>query len=354
VFADRLFVPERDATFQVLPAVPKRLEGLDFTLVILDEFGRIDREVYEVVGLASGKRESSVVIGIGTPGPDWATSVLNDMREYSKEHPDDPSLVWREFSAAGFEDHPVDCEHCWELASPALGDFLSADGIAAFLPPKTRASTFRRSRLCQFSDEVDDAWLPPRAWAACGDPRGIEDGADVVLALDGSFNQDATALIVCELGDPPHLDVAGLWEPPPGATDWRVPVLEVEEHIRECCRRWQVRTIVADPYRWTRSLQLLHEEGLPIQGFPQSPQRMTPATNGLYEAVINRTVTHSEDARLARHVENATVRTDHRGTRIYKEAKHSARRIDAAVAAVMAYATATMIEPGVQLFVFDS
>jgi phage terminase large subunit-like protein len=52
--------------------------------------------------------------------------------------------------------------------------------------------------------------------------------------------------------------------------------------------------------------------------------------------------------------QNATVRTDHRGTRIYKEAKHSTRRIDAAVAAVMAYATAANVEPRVQMFVFDS
>jgi phage terminase large subunit-like protein len=64
-------------------------------------------------------------------------------------------------------------------------------------------------------------------------------------------------------------------------------------------------------------------------------------------------VTYREDARLARRVENATVRMDNRGTRIYKEHNHSTRRIDLAVAAVMAYATAAVIEPGRQLFVFD-
>ena len=64
VYQDRLVVPGRDATFQVLPAVPKRLEGLDFTTAILDEFGRIDREVYEVVGLASAepRDEHEVVV----------------------------------------------------------------------------------------------------------------------------------------------------------------------------------------------------------------------------------------------------------------------------------------------------
>jgi phage terminase large subunit-like protein len=337
VYQDKLVVPERDATFQILPAVPKRLEGLDPTLAILDEFGRIDREVYEVIGLASGKRDQSVVIGIGTPGPLWAESVLADMREYAIEHPEDPTMVWREFSAAGFEDHAVDCRHCWELANPALGDFLTADGIAAFMPPKTRESTFRRARLCQFVDELENAWLPPRAWDACADERAVEDGAEVVLTLDGSFSKDATAVLVCQVGETPHLDVVGLWEPPPGALDWRAPILEVEEAIRVACRRWQVREIACDPFRWARSMQILEDEGLPVVEYPQTPQRMTPATEGLYAAVLKGGVTHSGDPRLARHVENATVRTDNRGTRIYKEHKHSTRRIDLAVCAIMAF-----------------
>jgi phage terminase large subunit-like protein len=81
-----------------------------------------------------------------------------------------------------------------------------------------------------------------------------------------------------------------------------------------------------------RSLQIFAAAGLPVLEFPQSTQRMTPATTGPYEAVVNGTVTHSGDPRLARHVPNATVRTDSRGTRIYKEHKHSTRRIDLAVA----------------------
>jgi phage terminase large subunit-like protein len=61
-------------------------------------------------------------------------------------------------------------------------------------------------------------------------------------------------------------------------------------------------------------------------------------------------VTHSGDPRLARHVGNATVRTDNRGTRIYKEHKHSARRIDLAVCAIMAHSVAATVEPGPQLY----
>jgi hypothetical protein len=72
----------------------------------------------------------------------------------------------------------------------------------------------------------------------------------VALPLDGSFCQDATALVAAEIGEMPHLDVAGLWEPPPGRPGYRVPILDVEETPSErCAGRWQVRQIVADALR---------------------------------------------------------------------------------------------------------
>jgi len=332
-YADALTVPARGSSFQVLPAVPKRLEGLDFTLAIVDEAGRVDQEVYEVVALATGKQQSSVVLAIGTPGPELEQTVLGRLRTHAIDYPDDPSLVWREHSAAGFEDHPVDCQHCWELSNPALDDFLARDGLQAVLPPKMREASFRRARLCQLTDQLEDAWLPPSAWASCVSLRTIPDGAEVVLAFDGSFNGDTTVLVVATVEERPHVDLVELWEPGGG----QVPIVDVENAIRQACRRWRVLEIAADPFRWARSLQLLEGEGLPVMEYPQSPGRMTPATARFYEAVVNGALTHSGDSRLARHVGNAVLRDDARGARLAKERKDSPRRIDAAVAAVMAH-----------------
>ena len=70
----------------------------------------------------------------------------------------------------------------------------------------------------------------------------------------------------------------------------------------------------------------------------------------LYEAVVNSAATHSGDPRLARDVGNATVLTDNRGTRIYEEHKHSTRRIDLAVCAIMAHSVAPPSTPGCWAF----
>ena len=333
-YADALTVPTRGSSLQVLPAVPKRLEGLDYTLAIVDEAGRVDQEVYEVVALATGKQKASMVLAIGTPGPELDQTVLGRLRTHAADHPDDASLVWREHSAAGFESHPVGCRHCWQLANPALGDFLAVDGLQACLPPKMREASFRRARLCQLTDQLEQAWLPPGAWAACTDAtRSITDGAEVVLAFDGSFNGDTTVLVVASVDQRPHVDLVELWE----AGGAQVPIVDVEAAIRQACRRWRVLEIAADPFRWARSLQLLDGEGLPVLEYPQSPGRITPATARFYEAVVNGQLTHSGDSRLARHISNAVLREDARGARLAKERKDSPRRIDAAVAAVMAH-----------------
>jgi phage terminase large subunit-like protein len=333
LYHDHMTVPARGASFHVLPAVPKRLEGLDYTLALVDEAGRVDQEVYEVVTLATGKQRSSVVLAIGTPGPELENTVLGRLRTYALDHPGDPLVVWREHSAAGFEDHPVDCRHCWELSNPALNDFLAEDGLVACLPPKMREASFRRARLCQLTDQLEEAWLPPGAWANCAEIGTISDGQEVVLAFDGSFNGDTTVLVVATVDQRPHVDLVELWEPS-GA---QVPIVDVEQAIRAACRRWRVLEIAADPFRWARSLQLLDGEGLPVVEYPQSPGRMTPATARFYEAVINGALTHSGDSRLARHVGNAVLREDARGARLAKERRDSPRRIDAAVAAVMAH-----------------
>jgi phage terminase large subunit-like protein len=145
----------------------------------------------------------------------------------------------------------------------------------------------------------------------------------------------------CTVDNGHHLVRLGLWEAPPDRPDWRVPVEDVEQAVRELCRTFEVIEITADPYRWTRSLQILAGEGLPVSEFPQSGARMTPATTSLSEAFTNETVTHPADDKMREHFLNAVMREDYRGTRVQKDSKMSNRRIDLCVASLMAHARAT-------------
>jgi len=230
-----------------------------------------------------------------------------------------------------------------EVYGPAAA-WMDLEAIAdSYDDPQTSAAQWERYWFNR-PVSLQGAWLSQSAWDECRVARPIPDGADVVLALDGSFSGDCTALMAIEMGEYPHLVVAGLWESD-GSPDWRVNYGDVEEHIRALCRQWRVAEVTADPYRWARSLEVLAAEGLPVSEFPQSASRMTPATQRMSDMVNTRSLTHDGDPRLARHVSNAVLKSDSRGTRLMKETKNSPRKIDLAVAAVMGLERAMNQEP---------
>lgn len=81
-----------------------------------------------------------------------------------------------------------------------------------------------------------DAGLPP-------------DGTLVAIGFDGSKTRDATALVGTVIEDG-YQFLFGLWERPPSADEWEVPVDEVDQAVDEAFRRWDVWRLYADPYYW--------------------------------------------------------------------------------------------------------
>jgi phage terminase large subunit-like protein len=196
-------------------------------------------------------------------------------------------------------------------------------------------SAFRRFHANQWIHSAIEPWVGPDAWAACRSDRRLGDGERVVLAFDGSYNGDSTVIVACSLepdGIPPHIELVGIWKP--ADTGVTVPVDAVEARIAELCGRFRVEEIVADPWLWQRSLQALAER-FPVVEWPQSPSRMAPACAAFYQAVMSGQVTHHGDPDLSAHIGNAARKPN---GAISKPSKGSPRRIDAAVASVMALA----------------
>jgi phage terminase large subunit-like protein len=338
-----MYVPVRDASLESLPAEPAALEGLDYTLALLDEVGRVSRDTYEVLTLAQSKRPVSTLWAVGTPPPDPTDSVLTDLRNMHAELGDD-YVVWREFSADGFQDtHPPDCLHCLKLANPALGDFLDADDVTKFLKT-TRENTYRRARLCQLVNDTTGSFLPPGCWDGLNTGHAIPRGSRVVIGLDGSHSDDSTALVIGTVSATPHFDLLAVWEKPADSDGWKVPIAEVENAIRQAARDYRVAELVADPWGFSRTLQALEAEGMTVAEFPWSPSRLVAATTDLYTSAIAGDLSHSGNATLARHVGNAVAIHDGRGVRIAKASRsRNAGKVDAAAALVMCHSRATWL-----------
>ena len=187
VFADHLLEPRTDSVFMALPADPGSLQGWDPSMALVDELHVVTDDTFEAMAARAGKRDRSLLLAISTPPKAGDDGVMRRLVDHGREG-FDPSFYFTEFAApAGCA---VDDEDAWAVANPALDDFLHRDALRATLPPKMRENAFRRYRLGQWVG-VDDAWLPDGAWADCADATvTMPDGAEVVLAFDGSFNGD--------------------------------------------------------------------------------------------------------------------------------------------------------------------
>ena len=342
VYKDTIHNPKTGSVYRALSSDAFSKEGLNPTLVCFDELhAQPNRELFDVMSLAMGARIEPMLVAITTAGVksdnSGKDSICFSLYEYGKRiangEVDDPTFffAWWEANNDGDYRDP----NAWKEANPGFDDIVAADDFASAIL-RTPEAEFKTKRLNIWTS-TSDTWLPHGAWDVLSDPREIPDGTDVVLGFDGSFNGDCTAIVAVSVEEVPHIMPVAVWEKPDEAdASWQIPVLEVEDAIRAAATRWQVLEIACDPYRWARTFQVLDDEGLPVVTFPQTASRMTPATTRFFESVVNSTLTHNGDARLARHIANAQLRTDNRGSRLAKEAKGSKRRIDLAVSSVMA------------------
>ena len=335
VYADRLYLPENDAVLLPLPAEPGALHGHDPSLLIVDELHVVTEAVWEAVTSVSGKRPESLTLAISTPAAS-ADSIMWRLVEHGRAS-EDPAFYFREFSAP--EGCLVDDRAAWRIGNPALAcraPFLAEDGLEAAW--KTiREPVFRQLRLGQWVTGVE-SWLPWGAWDAC---RTVRDSAiareRVVLAFDGSASGDSTALVGCTLDG--HLWVEGLWENP-GDLRWRVPREDVSNAVDIAFARYDVVELACDPWGWRSEIEQWaqrHGERRVLEWNTANGQRMAPATDRLYQAVVTKTVTHDGDSRLAAHIAHCTAKSTPMGDLVSKDKRGSPRKIDAAVAAIVAF-----------------
>lgn len=244
--------------------------------------------------------------------------------------------------------------HAYGESADVNGGWVSLDRILAeFWDPDTDPQDARRFYLNQIT-HASDAWVSQPEWAALAQPDKVVSPTDaVVLGFDGSRKRshattDATALVGCRVSDG-HLFVIDVWEEPQGAAgrDWQVPVAEVDARVRETVRSHNVVGFYADPALWeayvagweaafTRKLQVRKTREHPIEWW-MGGRAATEAVEQLHSAILNGDLSHDGSSVLMRHVLNARRRPGRHGVSIAKDHPDSPRKIDAAMAAVLAW-----------------
>lgn len=355
VYRDTIEVKETGSIYRVLSAEAYSKEGLSPTFVVFDELhASPNPDLWNVMALGMGARREPMLLGITTAGVKTDStgqdSTAYKMYQYGQKvargESDDPSFFMAWWEADQDADHAD--PKVWEDANPGFGDLNNKEDFEAMVK-RTPEAEFRTKRCNQWVSS-QNAWLPNGAWDLLSEPTEIDPDAEFVLGFDGSFNGDCTAIVGVQIprseDEKPHVFLVQAWEKQPNDPDnWRVDTLDVENRILKfVADHPKTIEIACDPFRWQRSMAVLQDKGLPIVEWPStSVRRMVPACNKFYEQVVEKQITHDGDPLLARHLSNAVIKVDQYGPRIVKEHRYSPRKIDAAVAGIIALDRALQI-----------
>ena len=351
-FRDVIYNPSTGTVYRALSSEAYTKEGLNSTFVAFDEVhSQPNRELYDTMSLSMGARLEPMLVAITPAGVKYDSSGKESLCyqmyqrgvQLSKGEVEDPSFFFAWYQ--GNEKLNYKDEENWKIANPSYGDILSAEDMksAVLLTPE---SEFKTKRLNIWTDTAQ-TWIPTDAWDALvlKDREPIP-GEEVIIAFDGAFSNDSTAIVGWYLGgDKPHLDLIDIWEKPDNDNEWYVNIAEVEDAIIDAYENlnYSTREIVFDPARWSRTFMILDERGMPVVSYPNSAERMTPATQRFYEAVMNGSITHSGHEVLNRHLANAVTKTTSRGIMIAKA--NSKKKIDGIVCAIFGYDRAMVPKP---------
>lgn len=359
--AQRFTISCPDGVIRKIAADGRLQHGLNPSGIVADEIHALttprQEELWAALTTGSGAREEPLIVAITTAGFDKDT-VLGRLYDEAMRLPDvekRPGLTIARDQSTGFlcwwygvdPDVPIDDVSAWLEANPASW-ITEEELVRQFASPTVDEFAFRRLHLNQWT-KTRESWLPSGLWSSLRDPDvGLEDGDEIVVAVDVGLVHDSTAVAIAKRLDDGRVFVdARVWAARDDAVahtvlpGGRVDLGIVEDYIRDLAGKYAVREVVYDPRFFVRSAEILSDEGLLLAPIEQSSRRMLEAYAAFYLATSERRVAHNGDAVLATHVEATNATMTDRGWKISRKRK---ARIDAAVAAVMAHYRAEKYE----------
>lgn len=221
-----------------------------------------------------------------------------------------------------------------------------------------QAERFYGNRIVSGSDSAFDlvgAWRPIAA------EQAIEPKRWITLGFDGAKSFDSTGLVGCDV-ETGHLFVLGKWARPldlKDEDDWEVPYAEVNAAVDAAFDTWRVWRMNADPPYWRTEVDTWagrHGDDRVFRWETVREKPMGYALRSFREDMQPGKMSHDGDDLLAEHIGNAVKRftrirvqqdAEAEGLQeflwvIRKETPKSRKKIDLAMAAVLAWEARTL------------
>lgn len=342
-----VYVPGTNGHMFPIADNPAGLQGLNPALAVLEEMSEATIGTFAALMNRLGKRPGTPakVVGITTPSF-TPNNALDIVRSRVASGDPMPGVALTEYVSPQ-KDHRDESQ--WHLANPGLlvhPAFPGIDDIRASLAVLPEQE-FRCYRLAQvpigslscwlnavdeLGDETGDAF---EVWRRAENAWQFREGAPTFVGVDVSKTRDSTAVVRGQIRDDGRLAAkAKVWTPTSVAA---VDLDELAAHLRELCRRYDVRGIAYDPAYFTNA-EALAAEGLPMIETPQSTARMAPIVGAAYATIRQGQLTHDGDELFTRHVLAARRHYCPQGFTLEK--MRFVEKIDAAVALCLMCAVA--------------
>ena len=235
-------------------------------------------------------------------------------------------------------------------ASGAAAGWRDVEGILTLWADPTTDRNFWARVWCNQVVRSSSQAFDVEKWKSLAKPRTVLPGALIALGFDGSQVGDSTAIVASEI-ETGYVWTAGLWECPPGRTDWQVPAAEVDAVIRELFDRFDVWRLYADPpywQSWIAAWSGAFGKDRVIEWWTNRRRPMTVALENFHTAMREGTISHDGSKDLTRHLGNSKrqdlSQRDEQGKAtwlIRKERPDSPHKIDLAMAAVLSWEART-------------
>lgn len=365
----RLVYPMMNSFYQVMSADVPSKYGINASGVIFDELlAQPNRELYDVMtkGAGDARRQplNFILTTAGTDKRSICYEVYQKAKDILEGRREDPTFYPVIYGADSKDDW--ENEEVWKKANPSLGTTITLKKVRqAYESAKgnpIEERLFRQLRLNIWVEETA-RWLPIEIWnELCAEYDEYDLRGKVCYGgLDLSSTTDITAFVLVFPPEDPsdkYKVLPYFWIPEEGlekrikrdkvrydswqskgdimTTEGRVVHYEtVEEFIKECGRKFEIRQIALDRWNGTATAQRLEQAGFTMIDFGQGFRSMSYPTKELMRLILDKKIAHTGNDTLNWMLENMVVKTDEAGNVKPDKAK-STEKIDGAVALIMA------------------
>lgn len=369
-----IYIPKRDAEYRALSADAPSSEGLNCSLVIVDEaHAHKSQKLFRTLEYGMIGRESGLMVVISTAGDDlthFYYGLVERGRRIIAGTDLDPTC-YAEIYEAQPERESLEDPAVWRRVNPSLDLYpgFTSERFGLMLQSAKKNTgdwlSFQRYRLNVFQRPEDAGWIGLETWDQCRGyvPDSVLQACPCWLGFDASQTIDPTSVsAVWLLPEKRYFVRSWSWVAEAGIRErekGNLPKFQqyiaegsmtmtsgnlidkaaVKAHILGLAAAYDVKALVMDPNgAWVFGAELA-SEGIEVFRMPQNFKHFHDPTTSFEESVISGKVVHDGNGWLRYCINNVRLDTD--SYKNVRPAKGKSRdHIDGAIAALMAYALA--------------